>query len=299
MELNQELQILAEQFWHAHFGQRFFGTLPWFQDDDTSNPLNTEFSALPQDWIGDEAGKRPAEVHKSCAYWKAGEGDRNLYRKTATRLVRRWVVSSTRKLRPVRFMKTWNQAHFHDVSSVFELRMMLDFNGNNRGFCFVTYQTRNESQAALKGTVFSRISSENSPPDLLTSPIMLEVMCTSGLICSCECDFLISHAAWMWQISNFVITPCFFAEMRNETVERMDLFSVKFEMVENPEEGINNFEIRKGRLLGACQSVDNCRLFVGGIPKTKKRDEIMEEMKKVTEGKNREFIIFTTAYLGL
>jgi len=81
---------------------------------------------------------------------------------------------------------------------VFELRMMLDFNGNNRGFCFVTYQTRNESQAALKG--------------------------------------------------------------------------------------INNFEIRKGRLLGACQSVDNCRLFVGGIPKSKKRDEIMEEMKKVTEG---------------
>jgi len=81
---------------------------------------------------------------------------------------------------------------------LFELRMMLDFNGNNRGFCFVTYKTRTESQAALKG--------------------------------------------------------------------------------------INNFEIRKGRLLGACQSVDNCRLFVGGIPKTKKKDEIMEEMKKVTEG---------------
>lgn len=81
---------------------------------------------------------------------------------------------------------------------LFELRMMLDFNGNNRGFCFVTYKTRVESQAALKG--------------------------------------------------------------------------------------INNFEIRKGRLLGACQSVDNCRLFVGGIPKTKKKDEIMEEMKKVTEG---------------
>lgn len=75
---------------------------------------------------------------------------------------------------------------------------MLDFNGNNRGFCFVTYKTKLESQRALKG--------------------------------------------------------------------------------------INNFEIRKGRLLGACQSVDNCRLFVGGIPKNKKKDEIFEEMKKVTEG---------------
>jgi len=81
---------------------------------------------------------------------------------------------------------------------LFELRMMLDFNGNNRGFCFVTYKTKLESQRALKG--------------------------------------------------------------------------------------INNFEIRKGRLLGACQSVDNCRLFVGGIPKNKKKDEIFEEMKKVTEG---------------
>lgn len=33
-----------------------------------------------------------------------------------------------------------------------------------------------------------------------------------------------------------------------------------------------------------CASVDNCRLFVGGIPKTKKREEILAEMKKVTDG---------------
>lgn len=47
---------------------------------------------------------------------------------------------------------------------------------------------------------------------------------------------------------------------------------------------LNNYEIRKGRLLGVCFSVDNCRLFVGGIPKTKKKDEIYAEMMKVTEG---------------
>nr|XP_039255746.1 RNA-binding protein 47-like isoform X1 [Styela clava] len=47
---------------------------------------------------------------------------------------------------------------------------------------------------------------------------------------------------------------------------------------------LNNYEIRKGRLLGVCYSVDNCRLFVGGIPKTKKKDEIYAEMTKVTEG---------------
>lgn len=47
---------------------------------------------------------------------------------------------------------------------------------------------------------------------------------------------------------------------------------------------LNNFEIRKRRFLGVCLSVDNCRLFVGGIPKTKVKDEILAEMCKVTEG---------------
>lgn len=30
---------------------------------------------------------------------------------------------------------------------------------------------------------------------------------------------------------------------------------------------LNNCEIRQGRTLGICMSVDNCRLFIGGIPK--------------------------------
>jgi Q family heterogeneous nuclear ribonucleoprotein R len=46
---------------------------------------------------------------------------------------------------------------------------------------------------------------------------------------------------------------------------------------------LNNYEIRKGRMIGLCRSVDNCRLFVGGIPKNKKKEEILEEMRKVTE----------------
>ena len=47
---------------------------------------------------------------------------------------------------------------------------------------------------------------------------------------------------------------------------------------------LNNYEIRKGRYIGVVKSVDNCRLFVGGLPKNKVRDEIFEEMSKVTEG---------------
>lgn len=33
-----------------------------------------------------------------------------------------------------------------------------------------------------------------------------------------------------------------------------------------------------------CTSVDNCRLFVGGIPKRVTKEDIREEMEKVTEG---------------
>ncbi|KAG7470433.1 APOBEC1 complementation factor isoform X2 [Solea senegalensis] len=81
---------------------------------------------------------------------------------------------------------------------IYEVRMMMDFNGNNRGYAFVTFSTKQEARAAIKQ--------------------------------------------------------------------------------------LNNYEIRNGRLLGVCASVDNCRLFVGGIPKTKKREEILTEMRKVTEG---------------
>ncbi|XP_064001718.1 APOBEC1 complementation factor isoform X1 [Pogoniulus pusillus] len=84
------------------------------------------------------------------------------------------------------------------VGKIYEMRMMMDFNGNNRGYAFVTFSTKQEAKSAIKQ--------------------------------------------------------------------------------------LNNYEIRNGRLLGVCASVDNCRLFVGGIPKTKKREEILAEMKKVTEG---------------
>ncbi|KAF6039886.1 A1CF [Bugula neritina] len=87
---------------------------------------------------------------------------------------------------------------FETMGKIYELRLMMDFSGSNRGYAFVMYTSKGDAQRAVR-------------------------------------------------------------EM-------------------------NNYEIRKGRFLGVCQSVDNCRLFVGGIPKTKARDEIYEEMVKVTEG---------------
>ena len=69
---------------------------------------------------------------------------------------------------------------------LYELRLMMGFNGVNRGYCFATYTTRSDAKRAARE--------------------------------------------------------------------------------------LNDFEIRNRRYLGACLSVDNCRLFVGGIPRTKQRE---------------------------
>ena len=66
---------------------------------------------------------------------------------------------------------------------------------------------------------------------------------------------------------------------------------------------LDNKEIRPGKRLGVCISVANNRLFVGSIPKSKSKHEILEEFQKVTadlvdvivylspdqKGKNRGF----------
>ncbi|XP_075397044.1 heterogeneous nuclear ribonucleoprotein Q-like [Tenrec ecaudatus] len=46
----------------------------------------------------------------------------------------------------------------------------------------------------------------------------------------------------------------------------------------------NNHEIRSGKHIGVCISVANNRLFVGSIPKSKTKEQVLEEFSKVTEG---------------
>ncbi|XP_054708036.1 probable RNA-binding protein 46, partial [Uloborus diversus] len=48
--------------------------------------------------------------------------------------------------------------------------------------------------------------------------------------------------------------------------------------------GLDDFEIRPDRHIGVCKSIDNCRLFIGGIPKDKSREEIEKEVNKHTDG---------------
>uniref|UniRef100_A0A7N9IH60 APOBEC1 complementation factor n=1 Tax=Macaca fascicularis TaxID=9541 RepID=A0A7N9IH60_MACFA len=107
-------------------------------------------------------------------------------------------LSGTQKEAALRALVQRTGYSLVQIGKIYEMRMMMDFNGNNRGYAFVTFSNKLEAKNAIKQ--------------------------------------------------------------------------------------LNNYEIRNGRLLGVCASVDNCRLFVGGIPKTKKREEILSEMKKVTEG---------------
>ena len=47
---------------------------------------------------------------------------------------------------------------------------------------------------------------------------------------------------------------------------------------------LNNSEIRPGHRIGVVKSIDNCRLFFGGVPKDKTKEEFMEELSKILNG---------------
>lgn len=87
---------------------------------------------------------------------------------------------------------------FSKVGKIYEMRLMMDFSGSNRGYAFVTYTNRMDAYRAVKD--------------------------------------------------------------------------------------LNGYEIRAGRHIGVVKSVDNCRLFVGGIPKTKTKEEVLEELSKRVTG---------------
>lgn len=87
---------------------------------------------------------------------------------------------------------------FSKVGRIYEMRLMMDFSGSNRGYAFVTYTTKSEAYRAVKE--------------------------------------------------------------------------------------LNGYEIRPRRCIGVVKSVDNCRLFVGCIPKEKSKEEVHEELSKKVTG---------------
>lgn len=81
---------------------------------------------------------------------------------------------------------------------LYEVRLMMDFGGSNRGYCFATYSCREEAKRAVRE--------------------------------------------------------------------------------------LDGSEVRPGRRVGVCPSLDNCRLFVGGIPRDRSREEVLDEMRRLTRG---------------
>ncbi|XP_043253134.1 probable RNA-binding protein 46 [Colletes gigas] len=47
---------------------------------------------------------------------------------------------------------------------------------------------------------------------------------------------------------------------------------------------LNGYEIRPGHHIGVVKSIDNCRLFFGGVPKDKSKEEFLEELNKILDG---------------
>ncbi|XP_015923223.1 probable RNA-binding protein 46 isoform X2 [Parasteatoda tepidariorum] len=59
--------------------------------------------------------------------------------------------------------------------------------------------------------------------------------------------------------------------------------------------GLDDYEIRPNRHIGVCKSVDNCRLFIGGIPKDKSKEEILNEISKFTDGVSKVILYSSIA----
>ena len=87
---------------------------------------------------------------------------------------------------------------FSKIGPIYELRLMMDFSGSNRGFAFIQFANRQDATRAI--------------------------------------------------------------------------------------EAMDNYELRPKHHIGVVKSIDNCRLFIGGIPKNKTHEDIQTEMERLTEG---------------
>ena len=47
---------------------------------------------------------------------------------------------------------------------------------------------------------------------------------------------------------------------------------------------MHNYEMRPQHHIGVVKSIDNCRIYIGGIPKNKTNEDIQTEMERLTEG---------------
>ncbi|GAB1294508.1 Heterogeneous nuclear ribonucleoprotein Q [Apodemus speciosus] len=135
---------------------------------------------------------------------------------------------------------------FEKAGPIWDLRLMMDpLTGLNRGYAFVTFCTKEAAQEAVK---LGFLCIALAVLELALDQAGLELK--SACLCLPE----------SWDYRHAPPPPC------------ENYFNY------------NNHEIRSGKHIGVCISVANNRLFVGSIPKSKTKEQILEEFSKVTEG---------------
>lgn len=138
---------------------------------------------------------------------------------------------------------------FEKAGPIWDLRLMMDpLSGLNRGYAFVTFCTKEAAQQAVKLVRLRSLHNKNK--------------------CTPLCFFL--HSAQPTQ--QRTVTVDIFLIVSKVLSPPLPQFSLQ----------CNNNEIRPGKHIGVCISVANNRLFVGSIPKSKTKEQIIEEFSKVT-----------------
>lgn len=138
---------------------------------------------------------------------------------------------------------------FEKAGPIWDLRLMMDpLSGLNRGYAFVTFCTKEAASEAV---------------NLVSVSPCFQLWAVSSAY----------QSVWKYELWHSLCHGCFIFIL----VTLVDEFLF-------PQ--CNNNEIRPGKHIGVCISVANNRLFVGSIPKSKTKEQIVEEFAKVTGKKD-------------
>ncbi|KAI4486625.1 hypothetical protein M0804_005995 [Polistes exclamans] len=153
---------------------------------------------------------------------------------------------------------------FEKCGKIWDLRLMMDpMSGCNRGYAFITFTNRDAAQLAVR---------EEQSTYLFLMYMSLTIYSSLTLL----------FAQW----AKLGVENLPENENEQKTKQNYNLFKSNWL-------GLDNHEIKPGKNLKVNISVPNLRLFVGNIPKSKGKEEILEEFGKLTAGLT-EVIIYSS-----
>ncbi|KAI4503078.1 hypothetical protein M0802_002122 [Mischocyttarus mexicanus] len=155
---------------------------------------------------------------------------------------------------------------FEKCGKIWDLRLMMDpMSGCNRGYAFITFTNRDAAQLAVR---------EEQSTYLFLMYMSLTIYSSLTLLFA------------QWAKLGVENLPENENENEQKTKQNNNLFKSNWL-------GLDNHEIKPGKNLKVNISVPNLRLFVGNIPKSKGKEEILEEFGKLTAGLT-EVIIYSS-----